>query len=81
MKTSAKDVHLLYDLLFTVNNGLFHMYLCVSMSQIMRHHGCRSHMMNQNNLTGQEDRFDLVVDSNDAILERVVRSSNLIQSF
>lgn len=57
------------------------MYLCVSMSQIMKHHGCRSHMMNQNNLTGQEDRFDLVVDSNDAILERVVRSANLIQSF
>lgn len=57
------------------------MYLCVSMSQIMKHHGCRSHMMHQNNLTGQEDRFDLVVDSNDAILERVVRSSNLIKSF
>uniref|UniRef100_H3DCJ4 Exosome complex component 10 n=1 Tax=Tetraodon nigroviridis TaxID=99883 RepID=H3DCJ4_TETNG len=41
------------------------------MSQIMKHHGCRSHMMNQNTLTGQEDRFDLMVDSNDAILERV----------
>uniref|UniRef100_H2U3V7 Exosome complex component 10 n=1 Tax=Takifugu rubripes TaxID=31033 RepID=H2U3V7_TAKRU len=41
------------------------------MSQVMKHHGCRSHMMDQNNLTGQEDRFDLVVDSNDAILERV----------
>lgn len=47
--------------------------LCISMSQIMKHHGCRSHMMDQNNLTGQEDRFDLVVDSNDTILERVVR--------
>lgn len=44
----------------------------------MKHHGCRSHMMNQNTLTGQEDRFDLMVDSNDAILERVVRSSDLI---
>lgn len=47
----------------------------------MKHHGCRSHMMDQNNLTGQEDRFDLVVDSNDAILERVVRSAALIQGF
>lgn len=35
--------------------------------------------MDQNNLTGQEDRFDLVVDSNDAILERVVWSAALIQ--
>lgn len=46
----------------------------------MKHHGCRSHMLDQNNLTGQEDRFDLLVDSNDAILERVVRSA-LIQGF
>ena len=74
-------VQLQYGQLFTVTNGLFCMYLCISMSQIMKHHGCRSHMMNQNNLTGQEDRFDLVVDSNDAILERVVRSSNLNQCF
>ncbi|XP_051947548.1 exosome component 10 [Xyrauchen texanus] len=41
------------------------------MSQIMQHHGCRSHMRDRNNLTGLEDRFDLVVDSNDAILEKV----------
>lgn len=47
--------------------------LCVSMSQIMQHHGCRSHMRDRNKLTGLEDRFDLVVDSNDVILERVVR--------
>ncbi|XP_073679435.1 exosome complex component 10 [Garra rufa] len=41
------------------------------MSQIMQHHGCRSHMRDRNKLTGLEDRFDLVVDSNDAILEKV----------
>lgn len=43
-----------------------------SMSQIMKHHGCRSHIRDQSKLTGQEERFDLVVDSNDVILERVV---------
>uniref|UniRef100_A0A8C1I6M5 Exosome complex component 10 n=1 Tax=Cyprinus carpio TaxID=7962 RepID=A0A8C1I6M5_CYPCA len=41
------------------------------MTQIMQHHGCRSHMRDRNRLTGLEDRFDLVVDSNDAILEKV----------
>lgn len=41
------------------------------MSKIMQHHGCRSHMRDRNKLTGLEDRFDLVVDSNDAILEKV----------
>uniref|UniRef100_A0A3Q1F409 Exosome complex component 10 n=1 Tax=Acanthochromis polyacanthus TaxID=80966 RepID=A0A3Q1F409_9TELE len=40
------------------------------MSQIMQHHGCRSHIRDQNKLTGLEERFDLVVDSNDVILER-----------
>ncbi|XP_056589892.1 exosome component 10 [Triplophysa dalaica] len=41
------------------------------MSQIMQKHGCKSHMKDRNKLTGLEDRFDLVVDSNDAILEKV----------
>ncbi|XP_068454689.1 exosome complex component 10 isoform X2 [Clinocottus analis] len=41
------------------------------MSQIMQHHGCRSQLRDQNKLTGLEERFDLVVDSNDIILERV----------
>uniref|UniRef100_A0A3B3D160 Exosome complex component 10 n=1 Tax=Oryzias melastigma TaxID=30732 RepID=A0A3B3D160_ORYME len=40
------------------------------MSQIMHHHGCRSHVKDQNKLTAVEERFDLVVDSNDVILER-----------
>ncbi|KAG7521384.1 exosome component 10 [Solea senegalensis] len=40
------------------------------MSQIMQHHGCRSRVRNQSKLTGLEERFDLIVDSNDAILER-----------
>ncbi|XP_070825567.1 exosome complex component 10 [Chaetodon trifascialis] len=41
------------------------------MSQIMQHHGCRSHLRDRNKLTALEERFDLVVDSNDVILERV----------
>ncbi|KAM3872398.1 spermidine synthase [Diretmus argenteus] len=41
------------------------------MSQIMQHHGCRSHMRDRDKLTGLEERFDLVVDSNDIVLERV----------
>uniref|UniRef100_A0A3P9M9G6 Exosome complex component 10 n=1 Tax=Oryzias latipes TaxID=8090 RepID=A0A3P9M9G6_ORYLA len=40
------------------------------MSQIMQHHGCRSHVKDRNKLTAVEERFDLVVDSNDVILER-----------
>lgn len=41
------------------------------MSQIMQYHGCKAHMRDRNKLTGLEDRFDLVVDSNDVILEKV----------
>ncbi|XP_076019569.1 exosome complex component 10 [Genypterus blacodes] len=41
------------------------------MSQIMQYHGCRSHMRDRSKLSGLEERFDLVVDSNDVILERV----------
>ena len=48
------------------------LHLGGSMSQIMQHHGCRAHMRDRNKLTGLEDRFDLVVDSNDVILEKVV---------
>uniref|UniRef100_A0A8C5D598 Exosome complex component 10 n=1 Tax=Gouania willdenowi TaxID=441366 RepID=A0A8C5D598_GOUWI len=40
------------------------------MSRLMQHHGCRSLIKDQNKLTGLEERFDLVVDSNDVILER-----------
>ncbi|XP_037540178.1 exosome component 10 [Nematolebias whitei] len=40
------------------------------MSQIMQHHGCRSYIRDRNKLTGVEERFDLIVDSNDFILER-----------
>ncbi|KAG5281909.1 hypothetical protein AALO_G00050130 [Alosa alosa] len=42
-----------------------------SMSLLMQHHGCRSHLRDRNKLTGLEDRFDLVVDANDLILEKV----------
>uniref|UniRef100_V9KDS6 Exosome complex component 10 n=1 Tax=Callorhinchus milii TaxID=7868 RepID=V9KDS6_CALMI len=41
------------------------------MSQLMQYHGCRSRIQNHNKLTELEDRFDLLVDANDAILERV----------
>uniref|UniRef100_A0A672ZIV7 Exosome complex component 10 n=1 Tax=Sphaeramia orbicularis TaxID=375764 RepID=A0A672ZIV7_9TELE len=41
------------------------------MSQIMQHHGCRAHLKDHSTVTGLEERFDLVVDSNDVILERV----------
>ncbi|KAG9332788.1 hypothetical protein JZ751_014887 [Albula glossodonta] len=41
------------------------------MSKLMQYHGCRAHMRGCNKLTGLEERFDLVVDSNDVILEQV----------
>ncbi|KAG5838759.1 hypothetical protein ANANG_G00226990 [Anguilla anguilla] len=41
------------------------------MSKLMQYHGCRAHMRDRNKLTGLEERFDLVVDSNDVILEKV----------
>ncbi|XP_060787510.1 exosome component 10 [Neoarius graeffei] len=41
------------------------------MSQLMQHHGCRSRLRDQSKLTGLEERFDMVVDSNDVILEKV----------
>ncbi|MBN3326175.1 EXOSX protein, partial [Atractosteus spatula] len=41
------------------------------MSQLMQYHGCKSHMRDRNKVTGLEERFDLLVDSNDVILERV----------
>uniref|UniRef100_A0A8C9TC43 Exosome complex component 10 n=1 Tax=Scleropages formosus TaxID=113540 RepID=A0A8C9TC43_SCLFO len=40
------------------------------MSLLMRYHGCRAHSRDRNSLTGLEESFDLVVDSNDVILER-----------
>ncbi|NXO59382.1 EXOSX protein, partial [Aramus guarauna] len=41
------------------------------MSRVMRYHGCHSHMKDQSKVTDLDDRFDLLVDSNDVILERV----------
>ncbi|XP_066499858.1 exosome component 10 [Hoplias malabaricus] len=41
------------------------------MSQLMQHHGCRSHIRDRNKVTGLDDRFDLVIESNDVILEKV----------
>ncbi|XP_032087896.1 exosome component 10 [Thamnophis elegans] len=41
------------------------------MSKVMQYHGCRSHLQDHNKVTELEDKFDLLVDANDVILERV----------
>ncbi|XP_044527207.1 exosome component 10 isoform X2 [Gracilinanus agilis] len=41
------------------------------MSKVMQYHGCRSHIKDRSKVTELEDKFDLLVDSNDVILERV----------
>ncbi|XP_077167639.1 exosome complex component 10 isoform X3 [Paroedura picta] len=41
------------------------------MSRVMRYHGCRSHLKDSSKIMELEDKFDLLVDANDAILERV----------
>ncbi|KAM7139463.1 exosome complex component 10 isoform 2-T2 [Macrochelys suwanniensis] len=41
------------------------------MSKVMQYHGCRSHIKDCSKATELEDKFDLLVDSNDVILERV----------
>uniref|UniRef100_A0A8C3LXW7 Exosome complex component 10 n=1 Tax=Chrysolophus pictus TaxID=9089 RepID=A0A8C3LXW7_CHRPC len=41
------------------------------MSRVMQYHGCRSHMRDHSKVTELEDKFDMLVDSNDIILERV----------
>ncbi|XP_051895509.1 exosome component 10 [Pristis pectinata] len=41
------------------------------MSQLMQFHNCRSQIRGHNKVTELEDKFDLLVDANDVILERV----------
>ncbi|NXD79700.1 EXOSX protein, partial [Halcyon senegalensis] len=41
------------------------------MSRVMQYHGCRSHMKDRSKVTELEDKFDMLVDANDVILERV----------
>ncbi|XP_053136835.1 exosome component 10 isoform X2 [Hemicordylus capensis] len=41
------------------------------MSKIMHYHGCRSYIKDRGKVTELEDKYDLLVDANDAILERV----------
>ncbi|NXC43334.1 EXOSX protein, partial [Penelope pileata] len=41
------------------------------MSRVMQYHGCRSHMRDRSKVTELEDKFDMLIDSNDVILERV----------
>lgn len=38
----------------------------------MQYHGCRSYMKDRSKVTELDDKFDMLVDSNDVILERVV---------
>uniref|UniRef100_A0A8C5Q8V0 Exosome complex component 10 n=1 Tax=Leptobrachium leishanense TaxID=445787 RepID=A0A8C5Q8V0_9ANUR len=41
------------------------------MSQVMQYHGCRSHIRDRSKVGEMEDKFDLLVDANDAVLEKV----------
>ncbi|XP_072282057.1 exosome complex component 10 isoform X2 [Pyxicephalus adspersus] len=41
------------------------------MSRIMQYHGCRSHIRDRSKSGALEDKFDMLVDANDAVLERV----------
>uniref|UniRef100_A0A2K5E0K9 Exosome complex component 10 n=1 Tax=Aotus nancymaae TaxID=37293 RepID=A0A2K5E0K9_AOTNA len=43
----------------------------VKMSRVMQYHGCRSNIKDRSKVTELEDKFDLLVDTNDVILERV----------
>lgn len=66
--------------LVSVFTGACVFCLITSMSQLMQHHGCRSHLRDRNKLTGLDDRFDMVVDANDVILEKVVSIYFLLNS-
>ncbi|NXW03914.1 EXOSX protein, partial [Fregetta grallaria] len=46
-------------------------HLLHCMSKVMQYHGCRSHIKDRSKVTELEDKFDMLVDSNDIILERV----------
>ncbi|XP_053307791.1 exosome component 10 [Spea bombifrons] len=41
------------------------------MGRIMQYHGCRSQIRDRSTVTELEDKFDLLVDANDAVLEKV----------
>uniref|UniRef100_A0A8C6K086 Exosome complex component 10 n=1 Tax=Melopsittacus undulatus TaxID=13146 RepID=A0A8C6K086_MELUD len=41
------------------------------MTRVMQYYGCRSHMKDRSKITDLEDKFDILVDANDVILERV----------
>uniref|UniRef100_A0A5G2QD95 Exosome complex component 10 n=1 Tax=Sus scrofa TaxID=9823 RepID=A0A5G2QD95_PIG len=44
---------------------------CFSGNRVMQYHGCRSNIKDRSKVTELEDKFDLLVDTNDVILERV----------
>uniref|UniRef100_K9IP66 Exosome complex component 10 n=1 Tax=Desmodus rotundus TaxID=9430 RepID=K9IP66_DESRO len=41
------------------------------MGRVMQYHGCRSNIKDRSKVTELDDKFDLLVDTNDVILERV----------
>ena len=47
-------------------------FLVLSMGRVMQYHGCRSNIKDRSKVTELDDKFDLLVDTNDVILERVV---------
>ncbi|NXI90384.1 EXOSX protein, partial [Psophia crepitans] len=44
------------------------------MSRVMQYHGCHGHMEDHRKARDLEDKFDVLVDSNDVILEKVIIS-------
>ena len=72
MQYSLKGYGCVICVVCTLKGVFFLFFFYTSMSQLMQHHGCRSHLRDRNKLTGLDDRFDLVVDANDLILEKVV---------
>ncbi|NXN49485.1 EXOSX protein, partial [Rynchops niger] len=46
-------------------------HLIHCMSKVMQYHGCRSYVKDRSKVTELEDKFDMLVDTNDVILERV----------
>ena len=48
------------------------MCLSVRIQSMMRYHGARGSIAANNEMMDAEDRFDVLVDANDQLLERVV---------
>lgn len=75
IRNAPKVRYLASSVLASIMNRFWCCLFLFSMSQLMQHHGCRSHLRDRSKLTGLEECFDMVVDSNDVILEKVVRAA------